>query len=46
MKASWLYHLVQHESASMHYVPTNRQRADILTQGLSAYVHEEACEEL
>ena len=40
MRASWLHRLVQHENVSMQFVPTARQKADILTKGLTAYVHE------
>ena len=46
MRASWLHHLVQHESVSMQYVPTNHQRADIRTKGLNAHAHDEARKDL
>ena len=34
MRASWLRHLVQHESASMQFVPTAHQKADNLNERL------------
>ena len=45
-RAACLHHLVPFENTSMQYVPTNDQRADILTQGLSAYLHEALRKEL
>ena len=45
-RASWLHHLVKHENVSMQFVPTNYERADILTKGLTAYVRELAREGL
>ena len=46
MRASWLHHLVKHENVSMRFVPANYQRADTLTKGLTAYMHELAGEGL
>ena len=40
MRASWLRHLVKHENVSMQFVPTALQKADILTKGLTACMHE------
>ena len=40
MRAPWLHHLVQRENASVQFVPTSYQKADILTKGLQAYSHE------
>ena len=40
MRSSWLHRLVKHENVSMQFVPTARQKADILTNGLIAYLHE------
>ena len=36
MRASWLHHL-QNENVSTQLVPTAHQKADILTNGLTAY---------
>ena len=46
MRPSWLHHLAQRENASMQFVPTSYQKADILTKGLQAYTHELAKEGL
>ena len=44
IRAAWLHHLVRYENVSMQYAPTNYQRADIFTKGLSASLHEAAKE--
>ena len=46
MRAAWHHHLSFRERLSTQYMPTNYQRADILTTGLSSYLHEAACKEL
>ena len=47
-RAAWLHRLVHFEHISVQYAPTptNYQRADILTKGLSADLHEAARKEL
>ena len=40
MRTSWLHHLVKHENVSMQFAPTDHQEVNILTKGLSAYMHE------
>ena len=40
LRAAWLYYLAKHENVSMQFVPTDHQKADILTKGLTAYMHE------
>ena len=38
--ASWLHRLVKREDVSMQFASTDHQKADILTKGLTAYMHE------